>query len=100
MRNRRCEVRGARCEVRALTTCRSGREAGGSAGSGMPPPLALRTSHFAPCLTASFVEPADAPAGGRGLPATGVQFARRSEEHTSELQPRGLISYAVFCLKK
>src|ERR1043165_10045746 len=25
---------------------------------------------------------------------------RRSEEHTSELQSRGLISYAVFCLKK
>src|ERR1043165_10198907 len=27
-------------------------------------------------------------------------FAFRSEEHTSELQSRGLISYAVFCLKK
>src|ERR1043165_10210240 len=26
--------------------------------------------------------------------------AGRSEEHTSELQSRGLISYAVFCLKK
>src|ERR1043165_7931227 len=26
--------------------------------------------------------------------------AVRSEEHTSELQSRGLISYAVFCLKK
>src|ERR1043165_10068359 len=26
--------------------------------------------------------------------------ANRSEEHTSELQSRGLISYAVFCLKK
>src|ERR1043165_3391663 len=26
--------------------------------------------------------------------------AARSEEHTSELQSRGLISYAVFCLKK
>src|ERR1043165_8480768 len=25
---------------------------------------------------------------------------QRSEEHTSELQSRGLISYAVFCLKK
>src|ERR1043165_10094381 len=25
---------------------------------------------------------------------------RRSEEHTSEPQSRGLISYAVFCLKK
>ena len=33
-----------------------------------------------------------------------VRFAdknyNRSEEHTSELQSRGLISYAVFCLKK
>src|ERR1043165_1263903 len=27
-------------------------------------------------------------------------FGGRSEEHTSELQSRGLISYAVFCLKK
>src|ERR1043165_10014320 len=27
-------------------------------------------------------------------------LASRSEEHTSELQSRGLISYAVFCLKK
>src|SRR5213592_5081564 len=26
--------------------------------------------------------------------------ARRSEEHTSELQSRYVISYAVFCLKK
>src|ERR1043165_7482293 len=29
-----------------------------------------------------------------------VPRAMRSEEHTSELQSRGLISYAVFCLKK
>src|ERR1043165_6250425 len=28
------------------------------------------------------------------------RVADRSEEHTSELQSRGLISYAVFCLKK
>src|SRR3546814_8136886 len=28
------------------------------------------------------------------------QFARRSEEHTSELQSLMRISYAVFCLKK
>src|ERR1043165_10095127 len=30
----------------------------------------------------------------------GSTVAARSEEHTSELQSRGLISYAVFCLKK
>src|SRR3546814_10885383 len=29
-----------------------------------------------------------------------VQIARRSEEHTSELQSLMRISYAVFCLKK
>src|ERR1043165_6320685 len=28
-----------------------------------------------------------------------INFMIRSEEHTSELQSRGLISYAVFCLK-
>ena len=27
-------------------------------------------------------------------------FAKRSEEHTSELQSHSFISYAVFCLKK
>ena len=30
----------------------------------------------------------------------GEQAAGRSEEHTSELQSRPHISYAVFCLKK
>src|ERR1043165_1393443 len=33
-------------------------------------------------------------------PARVDRRAGRSEEHTSELQSRGLISYAVFCLKK
>ncbi len=28
------------------------------------------------------------------------EYADRSEEHTSELQSRKRISYAVFCLKK
>src|ERR1043165_10094557 len=36
--------------------------------------------------------------GTRPLPGD-VRGVRRSEEHTSELQSRGLISYAVFCLK-
>src|ERR1043165_4953218 len=34
-----------------------------------------------------------------GAPGTAT-IDLRSEEHTSELQSRGLISYAVFCLKK
>src|ERR1043165_10310606 len=33
-------------------------------------------------------------------PAPDSPRVGRSEEHTSELQSRGLISYAVFCLKK
>src|ERR1043165_2087524 len=37
----------------------------------------------------------------RALTVDGVcDRCARSEEHTSELQSRGLISYAVFCLKK
>src|SRR3546814_3880602 len=40
-------------------------------------------------------------AGGLGTIHGGdVQIARRSEEHTSELQSLMRISYAVFCLKK
>ena len=31
---------------------------------------------------------------------TVLQLEERSEEHTSELQSRETISYAVFCLKK
>src|ERR1043165_10024121 len=39
---------------------------------------------------------------GAGFAALAVEFAElaRSEEHTSELQSRGLNSYAVFFLKK
>src|ERR1043165_10278335 len=37
----------------------------------------------------------------RGAPTAPARWrASRSEEHTSELQSRGPISYAVFCLKK
>src|SRR3546814_8102404 len=39
------------------------------------------------------------PHRNRGIPAR-PQRARRSEEHTSELQSLMRISYAVFCLKK
>src|ERR1043165_3905612 len=39
--------------------------------------------------------------GGTNMENRGIEYReRRSEEHTSELQSRGLISYAVFCLKK
>src|SRR3546814_6751270 len=43
-------------------------------------------------------------AGGKAVACIGsvtaVDFAERSEEHTSELQSLMRISYAVFCLKK
>src|ERR1043165_4199352 len=43
---------------------------------------------------------AAAPPGTRaGRRARPLRRRSRSEEHTSELQSRGLISYAVFCLK-
>src|SRR3546814_6895829 len=48
---------------------------------------------LAPVLVGVFVPPAD-----RRNRAT--QRAKRSEEHTSELQSLMRISYAVFCLKK
>src|SRR3546814_3179878 len=35
-----------------------------------------------------------------GIAAAAANAARRSEEHTSELQSLMRISYAVFCLKK
>src|SRR5213596_3263577 len=38
----------------------------------------------------------DSSSQAKTLPPAG----KRSEEHTSELQSHGLISYAVFCLKK
>src|SRR3546814_4073334 len=49
-------------------------------------------------------QPADRPSGG-GVPARRHgdlhrSRAKRSEEHTSELQSLMRISYAVFCLKK
>src|SRR3546814_16616891 len=38
--------------------------------------------------------------GNAGRDALSARTARRSEEHTSELQSLMRISYAVFCLKK
>src|SRR3546814_7899840 len=40
------------------------------------------------------------PAMAKIMSDTWVNFAARSEEHTSELQSLMRISYAVFCLKK
>src|SRR3546814_4169046 len=40
------------------------------------------------------------PPTGSGLISVSREDAKRSEEHTSELQSLMRISYAVFCLKK
>src|SRR3546814_994495 len=53
------------------------------------PPARLQARNAAPCR----LRPT--PSGWKHLPK-----ARRSEEHTSELQSLMRISYAVFCLKK
>src|ERR1043165_10240713 len=42
----------------------------------------------------------DCPERVRASIGSNATLYPRSEEHTSELQSRGLISYAVFCLKK
>ena len=41
-----------------------------------------------------------AKAGDENLATKDTSLSYRSEEHTSELQSRPHISYAVFCLKK
>src|SRR3546814_5132409 len=71
------------------------------------PPRSTRTDTLFP-YTTLFRSPRRRSAGCRacrrssaasaGIPAAGS--ARRSEEHTSELQSLMRISYAVFCLKK
>src|SRR3546814_8661550 len=78
--------------------------------------LAAAKGHAAELLAASSYEtgwavsPDDAYMAIRGLRtlhtrlaqhgAAALQVAKRSEEHTSELQSLMRISYAVFCLKK
>src|SRR3546814_1418666 len=56
----------------------------------------LNAPGHADCLEA-LVQP---PAGLPGLGDLDPRRAKRSEEHTSELQSLMRISYAVFCLKK
>src|SRR3546814_7266781 len=58
-----------------------------------------RAAHAAPERLGAFLICADA-LEFRGFTHHFVLLARRSEEHTSELQSLMRISYAVFCLKK
>src|SRR3546814_2815914 len=76
------------------------------------PPRSTRTDTLFPYTTLFRSQRADARGQGRirrdqhvefparHLPRASVGGARRSEEHTSELQSLMRISYAVFCLKK
>src|ERR1043165_4303641 len=49
---------------------------------------------------AGVMVPESLPSAASTMRAVNTFPPCRSEEHTSELQSRGLISYAVFCLKK
>src|ERR1043165_3219965 len=60
-------------------------------------PLPLPAALPIPRRTRRCPAPAGSPPS-RTRPAGGCCSRRRSEEHTSELQSRGLISYPVFCL--
>ena len=57
-----------------------------------PEELALRT--------AAIIRRTHVPPPPDEVEMSGLVFEPRSEEHTSELQSRETISYAVFCLKK
>ena len=68
-------------------------------GSGAFPDVRARRRYLIVLLSLVVL----AAAFGLGLLAVGNPMpvgSRRSEEHTSELQSRLVISYAVFCLKK
>src|SRR3546814_10241130 len=65
------------------------------------PPRSTRTDTLFPTRRSSDLNlDAILAVGYRVRSPRGVQFRRRSEEHTSELQSLMRISYAVFCLKK
>src|SRR5213596_3379150 len=63
-----------------------------------PPPRSTQDRTLFPYTTLFRSRPA--PLCLPPIPADDDPSRGRSEEHTSELQSHGLISYAVFCLKK
>src|SRR5881227_4098647 len=67
------------------------------------PPRSTQQSHSFPTRRSSDLDSflmARRLAPEEGILAGGSAGSTRSEEHTSELQSRTVISYAVFCLKK
>src|SRR3546814_9182079 len=75
------------------------RMAGQGAGEAEPPDAGPMASHLVAPMVA-YLAHEDCPVTGEIYAAGAGRFARRSEEHTSELQSLMRISYAVFCLKK
>src|SRR5881227_4256247 len=63
------------------------------------PPRSTQQSTLFP-YTTLFRSASSARTARRSCPGTRRRGHSRSEEHTSELQSRTVISYAVFCLKK
>src|ERR1044071_4049386 len=62
--------------------------------------LQVLTPQNTPDTTGYLVQNGPNPFGSDNFRGTGGTTMHRSEEHTSELQSRVDISYAVFCLKK
>src|SRR5213596_3912263 len=65
-----------------------------------PPPRSTQDRTLFPYTTLFRSPRSRAPPAGCPAGAGRATRSWRSEEHTSELQSHGLISYAVFCLKK
>src|ERR1043165_5835556 len=63
-------------------------------------PAALRIVLRPPSHTTRYSARSEPPSDSATSTLASSCVKPRSEEHTSELQSRGLISYAVFCLKK
>src|SRR5213594_4551986 len=64
------------------------------------PPISTQAFTLFPYTTLFRSRPPLLRRGCRWARRRGEAAGARSEEHTSELQSRTLISYAVFCLKK
>src|SRR3546814_2861162 len=68
--------------------------------SGAPPGTAIRCAPLAAPAPKGKPRVRALPPPSRACACSSATPARRSEEHTSELQSLMRISYAVFCLKK
>src|SRR6059058_2647994 len=92
-RGQPCISRLRRCPTKSLSSTRASRPCGGLCARGWSP-----TPSRPPSPTRSAKRRAVCP--WRTSAAWTRSSCLRSEEHTSELQSRNDISYAVFCLKK